>query len=127
VNQKRSVIKIIKSYLTKHKKLSIITIFVVFLILIYSFISIVGIPITASGKIRYIFFEGGMFEFEDNDGNEYNLLGVEEVLSKEEYLLLIENNGTQYKAKMSGWVKYFSYTHQMSGTPVLITSLDISF
>ena len=96
------------------------------LIIIFAFLTFIGTPIWASGKVQYITLEGGMFEFEDNDGNIYDLYGVEDVLTEEEYQLLIDNVGTQYNAKLSGWVKHFTATYHMHGTQVDVTSLDIT-
>ncbi len=125
MNQEDINIKPKRRGLIRTKKVLFILICLIILILIFAFITFVGTPIWASGKVQYLTLEGGMFEFEDNDGNIYDLYGVEDVLSQDEYQLLIEHPDTQYNAKLSGWVKHFTATYHMHGTPVDVTSLDL--
>jgi hypothetical protein len=112
--------------LTKKQLLNIILVVFISLIIILAFSIIVGYPIWTEGKIQHLNLEGGMFEFEDADGNIYDLYGVKDVLSDQEYQMLINNTDTQYKAKLSGWVlPVGTVTIHMHGTPVEVWTLEI--
>jgi hypothetical protein len=110
----------------KHLIIGLLVVFIV-LIIIFAFTLTYGYPIWKDGKIQHLNLEGGMFEFEDTDGNIYDLYGVEDALSDQEYQMLINNTDIQYKAKLSGWVKQGVITFHMHGTPVEVWTLEIDY
>ena len=114
-------------YLPRSRRLLLLFVVFIIMIMILFFVTRVGTPVSVSGKIQYIALEGGMFEFEDENGNIFDLYGVEDVLSEDEYSDLVNSPGIQYNAKMFGWMNHFISTFHMHGTPVDVISLEVDF
>ena len=103
------------------KKFVVVAMIFILVFVVFS-ISLFGYPIMKTGTVQYMEAED-VFEFEDTDGNTYILSGVEDRLSSEEVELLKDDAGTQYDAKMVGWVKADEITTEQR--PVDLWSLQL--